>query len=114
MSPKWWVGNRGHVLVVPTEHFENLYEIPQGALAAVYRIVQRAAVAMKAAYGCGGTSTRQHNEPAGGQDVWHFHVHVFPRFLNDRLYERNAETRWTTPEKRQPYAELLRQHLRAS
>ncbi len=39
--------------------------------------VQRVAVAVKTAYGCNGVSTRQHNEPAGGQDVWHLH-HVFP------------------------------------
>jgi histidine triad (HIT) family protein len=41
---------------------------------------------MKAAYGCDGTSTRQHNEPAGHQEVWHYHLHVFPRFMGDGLY----------------------------
>ena len=41
---------------------------------------------MKTAFGCPGVSTRQHNEPAGNQDVWHYHVHVFPRWHGDRLY----------------------------
>ena len=59
---------------------------------------------MKAAYDCEGTSTRQHNEPAGYQDVWHLHAHVFPRYPGDRLYERHEEKRWATPEERAPYA----------
>lgn len=40
---------------------------------------------MKAAYGCDGVSTRQHNEPAGDQDVWHYHLHVVPRWHGDAL-----------------------------
>jgi diadenosine tetraphosphate (Ap4A) HIT family hydrolase len=38
--------------------------------------------------GADGTSTRQHNEPAGNQDVWHYHEHVFPRYDGDELYRR--------------------------
>jgi len=41
---------------------------------------------MKQAWKCDGVSTRQHNEPAGNQDVWHYHMHVFPRWDNDDLY----------------------------
>ena len=66
------------------------------------------AIAFKEAYDCDGVSTRQHNEPAGNQDVWHLHTHVFPRFVGDRLYERHEETTWTTPAERAPYAAKLR------
>ena len=111
MSPKWWDAAPAHVLVVPNRHFENLYEIPDDALAWVYATARKVALALKEAYGCDGTSTRQHNEAGGGQDVWHFHVHVFPRFENDRLYETNAQTRWTEPEERAAYAERLRARL---
>jgi histidine triad (HIT) family protein len=111
VSPKWWPENAGHVLVVPNEHFENIHEIPDEALGRVYAAARKIAVAVRATYDCGGTSTRQHNEPGGGQDVWHFHVHVFPRTAGDRLYERNDEARWTTPEQRAPYAERLRAYL---
>ena len=62
---------------------------------------------MRASYDCAGISTRQHNEPAGGQDVWHLHVHVFPRHVDDRLYERHRETCWAPPEEREPYADRL-------
>ena len=112
VSPKWWLSNPGHALVVPTEHVENVYEISDAALARVYATAKRVALAMRAAYGCGGTSMRQHNEPAGNQDVWHFHVHVFPRHDGDRLYEDHAQTRWAAASERAPYADRLRHALR--
>jgi histidine triad (HIT) family protein len=111
VSPKWWNASPAHVLVIPNEHFENLYGIPEDVLGAVYATAKRVARALKVAYGCQGTSTRQHNEPAGGQDVFHFHVHVYPRSEGDRLYETHPDVRWTTPEERAPYAERLREVL---
>ena len=111
VSPRWWEGNPGHVIVVPARHFPNLYETPDDALAAVYATAKRVAVALKKAYGCDGTSTRQHNDAAAGQEVWHFHVHVFPRYENDGLYARDGEHRWTTADERAPYAERLREAL---
>jgi histidine triad (HIT) family protein len=111
ISPKWWEPSPGHVIVVPNDHFENLYDIPEETLAAVYATAKRIALGLRAAYHCEGTSTRQHNEPGGGQDVWHFHVHVFPRGREDRLYESNARTHWPGPEERLPYAKVLRAEL---
>lgn len=52
------------------------------------------------------------HEPAGGQDVWHLHVHVFPRFDDDRLYQRHDAARWVESEERAPYARRLREELR--
>lgn len=107
ICPKWWAAAPGHVLVVPNDHYENVYLIPDQKLAAVYATAKKVAAAMRSAYECEGTSMRQHNEAGGGQDVWHFHVHVFPRHVDDRLCERNGETRLTTAEERAPYAERL-------
>lgn len=112
VSPRWWPNNDGHVLVVSNEHVENLYSISDEALGAVYATAKRVAMAMKASYGCDGTSTRQHNDSGAGQDVFHFHVHVFPRFAGDQLYSRDADYRWTTGAERAPYAERLREALR--
>lgn len=108
----WWPGNAGHVLVVPNEHYENIYDIPDAALAAVQVTGKRIALALKVTYGCEGTSFRQHNEPAGYQDVWHYHLHVFPRYAGDDLYLRTLERRLTTPDEREPYARKLRSYLR--
>jgi len=100
------------VLVVPNDHFRNLYDISEDALSAVYATVKRVALALKKAYGCNGIMTRQHNEAAGNQDVWHFHAHVFPRYDGDAFYERHGKNRWTDVDERAPYAERLREALR--
>ena len=89
VSSHQWPRNRGHVLVVPNAHIENLYELSDDLALPIHRVVKRVAIALKAAYSCPGVSTRQHNEPAGGQDVWHFHVHVCPRYAGDHLYRNN-------------------------
>lgn len=91
VASHWWPANPGHVLVIPNQHVENLYELPDELGASLMTAIRRVAIAMKTAYACDGVSTRQHNEPAGNQDVWHFHQHVFPRWEGDRLYERHAE-----------------------
>ena len=111
VSPKWWTVAPAHVIVVPNEHYENIYAIPENSLAGVYRTAKLVAAGMRSAYACEGTSMRQHNEPGGGQDVWHFHVHVFPRRVDDRLYETNADTRRTSAEERAPFAKRLRETL---
>jgi histidine triad (HIT) family protein len=109
MSRRWWANNPGHVLVVPNEHIENMYALPRELAGDVHETARRIALAMKRAYGCAGISTRQHNEPAGNQDVWHYHLHVFPRHEGDDLY--GSQYRETEPEERLPYAERLRAAL---
>lgn len=112
ISPKWWINNPGHVIVIPNEHTENIYTISDDLLAKIYSIAKKVAVAMRNTYdNCEGTSMRQHNEPAGNQDVWHFHVHVFPRYANDQLYLNHENKRFVTPEERAPYAAILRHAL---
>ncbi|MGI8748493.1 MAG: HIT family protein [Deinococcus sp.] len=101
--------NPGHVLVIPMTHFEHLYELPEREGAAVFRLSRAIARAMKATSDCTGVSTRQHNEPHVNQDVWHFHMHVFPRFENDQLYAQ-PHTRNTLAD-RNIYADRLRSHL---
>lgn len=91
VSPKWWPNNSGHLLVIPTGHYESLYELPDSLAAPLQRAARNAALALKLAYRCDGISTRQHNEPAGDQDVWHFHLHVFPRYSGDGLYGTQGE-----------------------
>ena len=111
VSPKWWEQNPGHVLVVPNAHLENVYEISERALGQVYSVARRIAVALCDAYACDGTSMRQHNEPAGNQDVWHFHVHVFPRYAGDDLYRNIDRAVWVDANRRAEYASTLRPHL---
>lgn len=75
---------------------------------AVWDLTQQVAKAMRVSYGCEGISTRQHNETAGDQDVWHLHVHVLPWFSDDRLYQRHLDARWARADERRPFADQLR------
>lgn len=111
VSSHWWPCNPGHAILIPSDHYENIYDLPDSYGAGIFQASRRIALAMKTAYGCDGVSTRQHNEPAGYQDVWHFHLHVFPRYTGDQLYTRTAERYLTTPSQRRPYAEKLRTAL---
>lgn len=90
MNPKWRPSNPGSVLVVPIAHYENIFDLPDELGTPIHRAARAAARAMKDAFGCDGISTRQHNEPAGNQDVWHYHLHVFPRWKGDDLYRMSG------------------------
>jgi histidine triad (HIT) family protein len=114
ISPRWWPNNHGHVLVVPIRHYENLYELPAEAGHAVHDLVRDVAIAIRGTYGCEGVSTRQHNEPAGDQTAWHYHVHVFPRYAGDRLYVSSPSPEVATTEQRRSYAERLRGYFAAA
>ena len=114
IAGKWWRSNPGHVIIIPNSHIENLYDLPDGISHKIFGYASVVAIALKATYNCDGTSIRQHNEPAGNQDVWHFHLHIFPRYLNDDLYLKNNDTYWPTAAEKQPYADKLKTHLMRS
>lgn len=109
IAAKQWPGTPGHVLIVPTAHHENLYTLPDDLGARIHALSRRVALAMKAAYGCEGVSLRQHNEPAGNQDVWHYHLHVFPRWAGDDLYLTHGAV--MPAQRRAGYAARLRANL---
>lgn len=111
ISLRWWHNNPAHAIVIPNEHVENLYTVSFEMGAHLHAAARDIALAFKAVYGCEGVSTRQHNEPAGYQEVFHYHLHVFPRYENDQLYHLDQQWRLTTPEERRPYAEKLRAYF---
>lgn len=101
--------NLGHVLVATRAHIENIYGLGDEDAAAVFTAATRIAQAIKRETGCEGLNLFQANEAAGFQTVFHFHVHVLPRFRNDGL-----EVKW--PSRNPPRAELdaWAQRLRAA
>jgi len=69
----------GHTLVVPKAPSRNLLDADGAALAKLLPAVQKVALAVKAAFDADGVSVFQYNEAAGGQSVFHLHMHVVPR-----------------------------------
>lgn len=81
----------GHCLVIPKSPARNVLDIEPDALAAVSRTVQRTARACMDAFSCDGVTIQQFNEPAGGQVVFHYHVHVIPRFDGVKMRPHTGE-----------------------
>lgn len=69
----------GHALVIPKQPSRNILDIAEDDLAAVMATVKKLAHAVKKAFGADGVTIQQFNEAAGGQMVFHTHVHVIPR-----------------------------------
>ena len=81
----------GHVLVIPKAPSRNILDIATGDLKTLYATVQRIARAAKRAFGADGITIQQFNEPAGGQVVFHTHVHVIPRHEGVALKPHTGE-----------------------
>lgn len=102
--------NEGHTLVIPKEHYETIFEIPEKQIAYLYRIVKRTAVAVQKATGADGISVFQQNGKAAGQQIFHLHVHVVPRFEGQKL-SRFGEIPETSKEKLDQVAANIRRHM---
>ncbi len=77
--------NAGHTLVIPKDHFENLYTTPDETLARLSLVTKKIAVAIKNGLGVDGVTVSMNNESAGGQVIFHTHFHIVPRHENDGL-----------------------------
>ena len=111
IAGQWWRTIPGHVIVVPNTHQENIYEITLSLGGHIFDLTRQIAVALKRTYVCDGVTIRQNNEPAGGQDTWHYHVHVIPRLVDDHHYDNLGDTYWPTMDEKRPYADKLRTFL---
>lgn len=77
--------NKGHVIILPKDHAANIYEMTEEAVAKAFVVAKKIAEAVKAATGCDGVNVLQNNGEASGQTVFHFHIHVIPRFEGDTV-----------------------------
>ena len=77
--------NRGHMLVVPVRHVPYLYDIGVDLAGPLMTTLARVAATVKSVTTAHGITIRQNNEPHGGQDVFHVHFHVIPRFADDEF-----------------------------
>ena len=76
---------RGHALVIPRNHSRNLYDIGEEDLGHTATAAQRLAQRMRDRLGCSGINLLNASEPDAWQSVFHFHIHVIPRYDDDPL-----------------------------
>jgi histidine triad (HIT) family protein len=99
----------GHVLVIPKAQARNILDVAPDDLADLAKAVQVVAKAAKEAFAADGLTIQQFNESAGGQVVFHLHVHIIPRFDGVPLKPHTGEME--KPEKLAAFAEKLRAAL---
>jgi histidine triad (HIT) family protein len=77
--------SEGHALVIPREHFADVYEVSETAIAQTVKTAKKIALAIDRTLNLGGLNLLQCNGPAAAQSVLHFHMHVLPRSEGDEL-----------------------------
>lgn len=109
----FWIGiNEGHVIVVPNEHYENIYDLPNDVGARIFEVAKKTALALKETYQCHDVTLRQNNEPASDQHAFHHHLHVIPRYEGDDFNQEMAKkSRLSDPDERLKYGQKLKTYF---
>lgn len=74
---------KGHALILPKNHYANLYELPEETASHVMLLAKKMAVQMTDKLQCDGFNLVQNNGEVAGQSVFHFHMHLIPRYNGD-------------------------------
>lgn len=102
--------SKGHALILPKEHFADVCALDEKTAAKVLPLGAKIGTAMKKSLGCAGFNLVQNNGEAAGQTVFHFHMHVIPRYADGP--EMVAWTPGkTTPEEMAEVSEKMKQYL---
>lgn len=74
---------KGHALIIPKGHYANIYELPEEQAAAAMVLAKKLASHMAEVLKCDGFNIIQNNGETAGQTVFHFHMHLIPRYEDD-------------------------------
>lgn len=74
---------KGHTLIIPKIHRVDVFEMESSMMKQVFSVVPKVACALKEAFGCIGINVVNNNGESAGQKVFHYHVHLIPRYRND-------------------------------
>ena len=97
---------KGHALVIPKEHADNLYELPEELAEKVLPVAKRVAAVMRQKLQCDGLNLVQNNGETAGQTVMHFHLHMIPRYEND-----GQQIEWVPGKPSQEELEAIKKQL---
>ena len=74
---------KGHALILPKEHYDNFFELPDEKAAKVMVLAKKLSASMKEKLNADGLNIVQNNGSVAGQTVMHYHLHIIPRYEND-------------------------------
>ena len=75
----------GHTLIIPKDHKGDVFEMGPSAMEQVFSVVPKIACALKKTFGCSGINIVSNNGESAGQTVFHYHVHLIPRYGTDKF-----------------------------
>lgn len=75
--------SKGHALILPKEHYADLYELPEELAAKILLVAKKVVTKMTEIVGCSGYNVLQNNGVSAGQTVFHYHMHLIPRYDED-------------------------------
>ncbi len=104
--------NEGHTLVIPKKHYVDIFDIPKEQLSKVHKVAKQVSSAIKKAADSDGISIIQQNGKAAGQEIFHFHVHMVPRFDGQKLPSFST-LKEVERAKLDDMAKKIKQHLKA-
>ena len=96
----------GHALILPKDHYANLYELPDVVAGKVLKLAKKMAIQMTKKLGCDGFNIVQNNGEVAGQTVFHFHMHLIPRYSDD-----NQQIGWKPIESTQEELEEIKNKI---
>lgn len=97
---------KGHALILPKSHYKNLYELPEETAANVMKLAKKMATTMTQKLECHGFNLVQNNNEVAGQTVFHFHMHLIPRYEDD-----NQRITWKPMEPTQDELEAIKKQI---
>jgi histidine triad (HIT) family protein len=99
MSP----ATKGHALILPKEHFPDLYQVDDEIAGKAMKLAKKLAIVMTDKLQCDGFNLVQNNGEAAGQTIFHFHIHLIPRYNHD-----SVESLWSPGESTQEELEAIK------
>ena len=103
--------NKGHILVVPRQKFQNIFDGDAEIVAHMMKVAKIIAVAQKEALNCDGVNIVMNNGVAAGQEIFHAHLHVIPRYTNDGVFGSHTHMQYE-PDEIQSIAEKIKNAIR--
>jgi histidine triad (HIT) family protein len=100
---------KGHTIVIPKKHYNNLEEIPERELATTYKAVKELATMIHKKLKIEGYNILQNNFEAAGQVIQHFHVHIIPRSKNDGRFQLKIPREQSSEEELNKILKILRE-----
>ena len=102
--------SKGHTILIPKEHADNLFELDETVASKLLPVAVRIAKALKAELHCEGLNLLQNNGEIAGQTVFHFHMHIIPRYKVDKVVVKWVEDKYEG-EPLDQLSEKIKKHL---